>query len=431
MFFVVIGASAPAKTIVAEAVAASQITESEVVVDDLNEDPSAAAQAPPASVETPDPATPPDSKLQIEKDQLALANALAEEKAKLATVDIRVEAGRLKAETELILERLKNAEAKRQADDEVEAAKADIETKRLTRSAEIAKARAEELTNQLKAAQAEAALKLTTLQSEMQEFETAEQRKTYATAEPNYLQDPLRDDGTLIVSDRRIPLSGPITGETADFITNRIHYYNNQDRGLPIFLVIDESPGGSVMAGYRILKSMQASEAPVHVVVKSFAASMAAALTTLAEESYAYPNAIILHHQISAMVFGRLNLTQQAEFLKESERWWDRLAAPIADKMGISTDEFISQMYAASTSGDWSEFGEQAKELKWVNHIVSGIDETSLRRNPDTTEESPDGQQSRLETGLNDDGRPVAYLPRISPKDVYFLYNPDGYYQLR
>ena len=53
------------------------------------------------------------------------------------------------------------------------------------------------------------------------------------------------------------------------------------------------------------------SDAPVHVVVKSFAASMAAAITTLAKESYAYPNAVILHHQISSTVFGQLNLTEQ------------------------------------------------------------------------------------------------------------------------
>ena len=50
-----------------------------------------------------------------------------------------------------------------------------------------------------------------------------------------------------------------------------------------IFIVIDTSPRGSVMAGYRILKAMESSDAPVHVVVKSFAASMAAAITTLGE----------------------------------------------------------------------------------------------------------------------------------------------------
>ncbi|MEM9237156.1 MAG: peptidase S14, partial [Verrucomicrobiota bacterium] len=169
------------------------------------------------------------------------------------------------------------------------------------------------------------------------------------------------------------------------------------------------------------------------VVVKSFAASMAAAITTLAEESYAYPNAVLLHHQISATVFGRMNLTQQKEFFKESMRWWNRLASPIADKMGLTKEEFIAKMYEKSTSGDWSEFGSEAKKLKWVKHIVSGIDETSLRRNPDakTQAAKTTTQRTSMEETLDEEGRPIMYLPRINPKDVYFLYNPDGYYRVR
>ena len=28
-------------------------------------------------------------------------------------------------------------------------------------------------------------------------------------------------------------------------------------------------------------------------------------------------------------------------------------------------------------------------------------------------------------------GKPFSYLPRLTPKDVYFLYNPDNYYRMR
>ena len=51
---------------------------------------------------------------------------------------------------------------------------------------------------------------------------------------------------------------------------------------------------------------------------------------------------------------------------------------------GITTDEFIKRMYAQVSSGDWSEFGEDAQKLKWVNHVIQGVEETSLTRNPDT-----------------------------------------------
>jgi ATP-dependent Clp protease protease subunit len=185
------------------------------------------------------------------------------------------------------------------------------------------------------------------------------------------------------------------------------------------------------MAGYRILKAMEASDAPVHVVVKSFAASMAACITTLAKESYAYPNAVILHHQISSqLAFARLNLTQQREFFEESNRWWERLATPVAQKMGITTDEFIKQMYAKSTSGDWTEFADSAKQLKWVNHIVSGIEETSVIKDPDA-KKAPTVPQAALAEQVDENGKPYVWLPRLNPKDVYFLYNPDSYYRLR
>jgi ATP-dependent Clp protease, protease subunit len=32
---------------------------------------------------------------------------------------------------------------------------------------------------------------------------------------------------------------------------------------------------------------------------------------------------------------------------------------------------------------------------------------------------------------LDPNGKPFAWLPRLDPKDVYFLYNPDGYYRMR
>jgi ATP-dependent Clp protease protease subunit len=370
--------------------------------------------------------------LEEEQAELALQNSLVDERVKHETAGMRAEIARLNAEKALIEARLAHAAAKRRADEEAQSAKLEIEKERLAREAEVAEMRAKVLGNQLKAVQAESGIEITELQNQIQRLEIAEKRKGYADSEPEYLENPLRDDGVLVISDRRIALNGPITATTADEVTNRIHYYNNQNAEHPIFIVIDSSPGGSVMAGYRILKAMEASDAPVHVVVKSFAASMAAAITTLAEESYAYPNAMMLHHEISSTVFGRMNLTQQEEFLKETQRWWDRFGTPLAKKMGITKEEFVRQMYENSLSGDWNEFAEEAQKLNWVKHIVSGIEETSFRRDPNAADaDSSSKSAAQLESGLDEDGRPVMYLPRINPKDVYFLYNPDNYYRMR
>ncbi|WP_411825735.1 ATP-dependent Clp protease proteolytic subunit [Luteolibacter sp. AS25] len=358
-------------------------------------------------------------------------NKLEAQKLTKETNDLRAEVQKLKLEREAITERLALEKARK---DEAEldsenAYKEDLE--KLKRESEISQIRAEKVAADFKTAQSEAAMKVLELQSEIETIETAEKRDSYANADPVFLENPLRDDGILVVSDRRIPLNGVIMPSTADFVTSRIDYWNNRDSSLPIFIVIDDCPGGSVMAGYRILKAMEASEAPIHVVVKSFAASMAACITTLAEESYAYPNAIILHHQISAQImFMRLNLTQQKEFYEESEKWWKRLAKPVAEKMGISTDDFIQQMYEKSTSGDWSEFGDEAKKLKWVNHIVGGIVESSITQNPDSKENETAKKKALVEE-VDQDGKVFSYLNRLNPKDVYFLYNPDGYYRLR
>ncbi len=363
--------------------------------------------------------------------RLESLNKLATETLTQETNALRAEIAKLKLERELITEKLALESAKRKEAVKDAVAESEMEIGRLTREGEISRIRSEKTAADLKSLQSEAALELTRLQSEMQTIETREKRESFADADPVYLEKPLRDDGMLVISDRRIPLNGMIVGATADFVTSRIDFWNNRDRKLPIFIVIDDCPGGSVMAGYRILKAMEASDAPIHVVVKSFAASMAACITTLAEESYAYPNAVILHHQISSQIaFARLNLTQQKEFFKESERWWDRLAAPVAKKMGISTDEFIEKMYARSTSGDWSEFADEAQKLKWVNHIVDGIVESSVTMNPDVEAKAAEKKVAVVEE-IDQDGKVFTYLPRLNPKDVYFLYNPDGYYRMR
>ena len=399
----------------------------------------AEAATPPAAapVATPAPAPVAEAKNPAleaktkEQEALATDNKLQAERLVQATNAMRAEVTQLKLERELMTEKLALDTAKRQIALEGELAKMQAEKEKITEEGELSKAKAEKLTNDLKSVQTEAALEITRLQNDIARIETAEKRAQFADSKPVFLKNPLKENGTLVVSDRRIPLNGLITAATADFITSRIQYWNNKDRELPIFIVIDASPGGSVMAGYRILKAMESSDAPVHVVVKSFAASMAAAITTLAKESYAYPNAVILHHQISSMMMGQLNLTQQREFHEESERWWARLGTPVANKMGITTDELIKQMYKHSSNGDWSEFGEQAKELKWVNHIVNGIDETSFTKDPDTVDTAKAVRLAEVAENIDATGKPFVWLPRLNPKDVYFIYNSDDYYRMR
>ena len=179
------------------------------------------------------------------------------------------------------------------------------------------------------------------------------------------------------------------------------------------------------MAGYRILKAMQASAAPVHVVVKSFAASMAAVIITLAPHSYAYPNAILLFHQMSGGAFG--NLTEQREQIREAEEWAHRLMAPVCKKLGLSEEQFVAQMYSHNSQGDWSEFADRAQQLHWVDHVVDevrerGVDELNPERTAGATTKCAPEEQN------DSHGRPHARLPRLRPFDYWYLYDPDGYF---
>jgi ATP-dependent Clp protease protease subunit len=392
------------------------------------ETPATAVEAAAADAKEAEPAEPDEEATLAKESKLAAERLNAELRA------MREEITRIKTERELMAERLALETAKRNESLREAIAPLEAERDQLAREGEVAKQRAEKLTNDLKALQTQSALELTSLQNEIRRIQAVEERAKFVDAQPEYLKKPLRDDGTLVISDRRIPLNGAVTSELADFVTTRIQFWNNKDRELPIFIVIDNSPGGSVMAGYRILKAMESSDAPIHVVVKSFAASMAAAICTLAEHSYAYPNAVILHHQISNTIFGaRLNLTQQREFYQQTNRWWDRFGVPIAAKMGITAEQFIERMYQESSSGDWVEFADEAHKLKWVDHIVETIEETSILKDPDKTDAAAPAPAARfkLEEQVDEEGRPFVWLPRLDPTDVWFLYNPDGYYRIR
>ncbi len=414
-----------------------------------------ASAAPAASA--PIPVSGENVELVKQRDKLLLENSLHDEKLRQELAATQTELAHLKNENELMRARADRVLAEKKL--EIDAAKVEMEAltssaalenarkqsalqtqlidlraqkERAELEAELATAQLTKRQNDFKATELDWTMKTAELRAKLAQREKEEEANSYADEKPVYLKDPLTPSGELVLSDRRIPMNGLITAATADYVCSRIDYFNNKNKEWPIFIVIDDSPGGSVMAGVKILESMGSSTAPVYVVVKSFAASMAATIATLAPRSYAYPNAVILHHQISNGMMG--NLTEQREGLKNLENWWRRLAAPIAAKMGISTDDFVKQMYAHTATGDWQEFADDAAKLKWIDVVVGRCRETAWRRNPDSGATS--GQQvaaveqaSASTEKLDAKGHPYMVLPHLNPIDCYYLHNPDAYYR--
>jgi ATP-dependent Clp protease protease subunit len=375
--------------------------------------------------------------LKEEKERLSTENSLVRERLSDELTELKLANERLNAQIDTLNKELsfESLKAKKLLNEELSEMR--IEEERLKLQNSIALKKMETEVAELRLADTRLKLKRATLDIDVAEL-TAKlmlkekgdlvQDQVYADRDLMYLKEPFVD-GVLHVSDRRVALNGPIWSGLADYVSERINFYNNESSDYPIFLVIDSSPGGSVMSGYKIMKAMHGSKAPVYVVVKSYAASMAASIATLAERSFCYPNAVILHHQISWGVSG--NLTQQREFLEEAEEWWRRVARPVAKKMGLSLDEFISLMYEKNSDGDWREFGDMAFELKWIDRVVDRIWEMSVDKNPDRFGRSMIFATSILEESIDQQGKPFVGLPRLEPFDFYYLYNPDNYYRLR
>lgn len=377
------------------------------------------------------------SLLKEEKERLGLQNSIDRERLNQELAELRAKNERMNVQIEAVNKEISLAglESKKALSEEL--AELRLEEERLNLSNSIAQKKIEGELSNLRLADTRLKLKRSTLDLEVAELQAKLSVKEkgdmvedliYQDRGLMYLKEPYVD-GVLHISDRRIALNGPIWSGLADYVSERINFYNNESVEYPIFLVIDSSPGGSVMSGYKILKAMHGSKAPVYAVVKSYAASMAASISTLAERSYCYPNAVILHHQISWGVSG--NLTQQREFLEEAEEWWRRVARPIAEKMNLTLDEFIAMMYEKNSDGDWREFGDRASELKWIDQVVDRIWEMSVDRNPDKFGKSLIFAEDILKESLDEDGKPFVALPRLEPFDFYYLYNPDRYYRLR
>jgi len=381
------------------------------------------------------------ARTSAEKQRLEMENALSQQK-------LQTENAGLQSQIDKLTRQLALKEAERKARLDADLAEVREKAERLRAANELATAELATRLRDLTQHEQELKVRAAELQVQRAEFDNQIAKlngeidlrtkrdlwKNRVNRDIQYTKEPFKN-GVLTISDRRIALNGPIGLETADHIAERVDYFNNQSPEFPIFIVIDRSPGGSVMAGYKILKAMEGSAAPVYVVVKSFAASMAANIATQAKKSFAYPNAIILHHQILNGSFG--NLTAQKENLKDLEEWWKRLAAPVAAKMGISLDDFIKRMYQNRSTGDWEEFGDSACKLKWVDEIAQTVREESYDKNPDAPVAAPavpapargDAQSAGAER-VDASGRRYMLLPRLEPVDCYYLYNPDNYYRL-
>ena len=368
-------------------------------------------------------------------------------KARQARVNAEIALGKARLAEKLAPQ--KEERARLEAETSLRAARttarlAEVESAKKKLDAEIALDKArndlELFEKRSKVSEAELDLKISRLEQEMQlarfsqgieQVKAAEALRgivvSDATAAPAYRKDPL-ENGKLYISDRRIEFNGPVTPELAEYVVGRIYFYNNQNAEYPIFIVIDNSPGGSVAAGYQIMKAMESSKAPVYVVVKSYAASMAAMITTFAERSFCYGNTVLLQHQPSSGMKG--NLTQMREGLDSVTRWTRNINDQLAKKMGMTYEEYVAEMYKHDSRGDWSEFGDGAQRWKWVTDVVDAMEETSIVRKNDGDKPAAAVPGSVREYKFDERGKPYVELPTLPAGDMWMIYDPANLYRV-
>lgn len=115
-----------------------------------------------------------------------------------------------------------------------------------------------------------------------------------------------KDMGTILLENRIINLVGPINDTIAYQVTSALLILGEEsDKPIQMFI---NSPGGSVMAGFAIIDTMNQINAPVYTIVTGLAASMAATILSSGEKGHrmALPNSVIMMHQTSSGTEGNI-----------------------------------------------------------------------------------------------------------------------------
>ncbi len=175
----------------------------------------------------------------------------------------------------------------------------------------------------------------------------------------------------LMLEQRRLFICDGIDQETARDVIRKLWYLEHKDPGKPILLVIN-SPGGSVHAGFAIWDQVKLISSPVTTLVTGLAASMGSILSLCAKKGrrLATPSATIMIHQplLSGMIEGQAtDLEIQA---KEIIKMRNSLVHIYMDATGKTFDEIEK----AIDRDTWLT-AEEAKEFGLIDRVVHSMDD--------------------------------------------------------
>jgi ATP-dependent Clp protease protease subunit len=119
-------------------------------------------------------------------------------------------------------------------------------------------------------------------------------------------------------------------------------------------------------------------------------------------------------------------MTQLHAQLDWSAIWCGRINVEVAKRLGITLDEFVKQMYAATVTGDWKILGDEAVRRHWVTDVVEKIAEDSV----DELSAAPRPAPVQI-IRANSAGKKQIVLPILQPGDAWMIYDPENIYLAR
>jgi ATP-dependent Clp protease protease subunit len=192
---------------------------------------------------------------------------------------------------------------------------------------------------------------------------------------------------------RRIVQVGDIDGN-GGLIASQIYLLDSKDSHSPIWLWIQNSPGGEMYELFCIYDMMHLVKAPVYTICYGLAASSAAVLLAAGHKGHRYitPNSYVMIHQVQVENISGTG-TQVALEAKESKRMSNRMAEMLARHTGQGLAK-VKRDYEHDHYLD----ANGALEYGLVDHIVQfvkPIPGLRKRRKPKPKDPPPKSQGTR------------------------------------
>lgn len=194
-------------------------------------------------------------------------------------------------------------------------------------------------------------------------------------------------------TERVVGLIGEVSEFSANHVIDTLKTLDKAENA-QIYLIID-SPGGSVIDGYRIINQMKNTKSPLTCVVDMQAYSMAAIMLTYCKAVFMNPYGSIMHHSASFQISG------STEQVVSRVNWIVKQLTEFDEEVAKNLNMTYAE-YKAKTVKEWWLTAKEALEAKVVDRLLPSLDYSySMPEEANILELLFGGRGGRREVGLD------------------------------